>query len=74
MNYKKMLDDFFSTCDGKVINVFFVAYNLIESLDETEQPPAVMYLCENAWRVDNDGSYKIDKDYYSSEQLKRANE
>lgn len=45
---------------------------LIESLDKEDQPAALMYLCENAYRTESDASNRIDKEFYTPEQLKKA--
>lgn len=72
MQYEKVLSDFLSTCDGLVLDVFFSIYSIIESLDETEQPAAVMYVCENALSSKSDYSKRIEKGYYTDEQIKNA--
>ena len=72
MNYKEKVAKFFSSCDGLVRNVFFEAYLLIESLDKEDQPAALMYLCENAYRTKSDASNRIDKEFYTPEQLEKA--
>ena len=73
MNYKTILDDFFSTCDGPVLDVFFSAYSILESIEAVDQPAALMYVCENALAIETNGSQRIEKNYYNDEQLKRAN-
>ena len=74
MQYEKILSDFLSTCDGLVRDVFFSIYSIIESLDETEQPAAVMYVCENALSTKSDYSKRIEKQYYTDEQVEKAEE
>ncbi len=72
MNYKEILDEFLSTCSGKVQNVFFKIYLIIESLDESEQLPAFIYICNNVFSIDSDYSKRVDKDYYTEEQASLA--
>lgn len=72
MQYVKALSDFLSTCDGLVRDVFFSIYSIIESLDATEQPAAVMFLCENALTLKSDYSKRIEKGYYTDAQAENA--
>lgn len=72
MNYKKILADFLSTCDGSILDVFYSIYSIIESLEKEEQPSAVMYLCENIHSLESDYSKRIEKRYYTDEQAQKA--
>ncbi len=72
MEYEKKLSEFFSSCDGKILNVFFSAYSIVEKLDTQDQPAAVRFLCEKAYKMRSDYSKRIDKDYYTSEQVEKA--
>ena len=72
MTYEKKLTDFLSTCDGRVRDVFFSIYSIIDSLDEKEQASAVMYVCENVYKIRSDHSNRITKDYYTAEQVAKA--
>ncbi|MCH5352457.1 MAG: hypothetical protein J1E06_03220 [Acutalibacter sp.] len=72
MTYKKILDEFLSTCSGKVQNVFFKLYLIIESLDESEQLPAFIYICDKALSSKSDYSKRVDKEYYTEEQVDLA--
>ncbi len=74
MEYKKKLTDFLSTCSGKVSNVFFEIYKIIDSLDQKEQPLALMFVCENIFKIDTDSSDRIEKEYYTDVQIKKAHE
>ena len=74
MNYKTILAEFFSTCDGIVRDVFFSVYSILESLDKTEQPAAFMYVCENALNSKSDYSNRIEKNYYTDMQVQKADE
>lgn len=74
MEFEKKIYNFFSTCDGKIMNVFFNAYSIIVSLEENEQPLAVRFLCENVFSIKSDNSNRIQKDYYSDEQIQKAGE
>jgi len=72
MKYEKLIHDFLSVCDGRISNVFYELYSIVDSLDEAEQPAAVMYVCENAYRIESDYSYRIEKDYYTVPQAWKA--
>jgi hypothetical protein len=37
MEFEKKIYNFFSTCDGKIMNVFFNAYSIIVSLEENAE-------------------------------------
>lgn len=74
MDYEKKLFAFFSTCNGKIMNVFYNAYSIINSLEASEQPFAVKYLCENIHSIKSDNTNSIQKEYYSEEQVRRAGE
>ena len=72
MNYQERLTTFLSTCAGKVLNVFFEIYTILDSLDPDEQSNALMFLCENVFVIDSDESKRIDKEYYTDVQVERA--
>lgn len=72
MNYEKILYQYLSTCDGIIRNVFFNLYTIVETLEKKEQPAAVKYICENAFKIESDNSYRIDKEYYTKEQAQKA--
>lgn len=72
MNYKERLYNYFSTCSGKISDVFYEVYDIIISLEETEQPLAVRFTCENIFNVRSDLSHEIKKRYYTLEQYRKA--
>ena len=72
MKYEERLSEFLSTCDGKVRNVFFDIYCILESIESANQPAALMFVCENAFKMKSDSSRRIEKEYYTVEQAERA--
>lgn len=71
MNSIDIIKEYLSTCSGKIMNVYYELYGLIEQIDEEQQPAAIKYFCENIDTIDSDSSYEITKNYYSDDQLKR---
>lgn len=72
MDYLNALKDYLAVCSGKIMNVYYELYLIIERIDEKEQPAAIEFICENIDSIDSDNSYIITKDYYTDEQLKRV--
>lgn len=72
MKYEDVLVKFLSTCDGKILDVFYEIYSLINQMEQDEQSAAIMFLCENAFKIKSDGTNEIDKKYYTDEQAKKA--
>ena len=72
MDYLKELKEYLAVCSGKIMNVYYELYNIVEQLDEKEQPVAIEFICEQLDSIESDESYKITKDYFTDEQLKRV--
>lgn len=71
MDYLKELKEFLAVCSGKIMNVYYELYNIVEQLDEKEQPAAIEFICEQIDSIESNESYVITKNYYTDEQLKR---
>lgn len=72
MDYIKEIKEYLSVCSGKIMNVYYELYAIVEKIDEKEQPVAIEFICEHIESIDSDNSYKITKNYYTDEQLKRV--
>ena len=71
MDYQTKIKSFLSTCSGRVMNVYYELYTIVDSLEDSNQAAAIQYICENYYEFENDSSYEIKKDYYSDKQLEQ---
>lgn len=74
MDYLKEIKDYLSACSGKIMNVYYELYKIVEQMNENEQPAAIKFICEHIDSIDSDSSYEVTKDYYTDEQLKRISQ
>ena len=65
-NLKKYLE----TCDGKVIDVLYEIYSIIEVLEFDDQLVAFEFFCENRNVIKSDGSVPTLKSYFTDKQIK----
>ncbi|MCR4594667.1 MAG: hypothetical protein K5761_06400 [Clostridiales bacterium] len=72
MDYLKEIKEYLSVCSGKIMNVYYELYAIVEQLDEKEQPVAIEFICENIESIQSDDSYEIIKNYFTDEQLERV--
>lgn len=72
MDYLKKIKEYLSVCSGKIMNVYYELYAIVEQLDEKEQPVAIEFICENIESIQSDDSYEIIKNYFTDEQLERV--
>ena len=69
MDYIKQITDYLETCDGKITDVLYELYSILESFEYDEQIKAFQFFCENNHKIKSDGSHFIQKKYYTDNQI-----
>lgn len=67
MNSEK-IREYLSKCEGLLTDVLYDVYSIVMSYDPEYQAEALMYVCENIYKIESDGSIKAKKRNISEEQ------
>lgn len=71
MDYKQRLEEYLSTCQGRVIDVFYEIYQIIKSYDAQVQPEIMATLFCVLEDIDSDESVPVKKSYFTKAQIER---
>lgn len=68
MDYVAEINQYLSTCSGRVIDVFYELYQIIKGVDDEQQGGAVQYLMEHVTRTESDETV-LAKEHYTQKQI-----
>ena len=69
MNNISILSDYLGKCDGKVTDVLYEIWSIIDNCEDSEKIAAFRFFFENQKIINSDGSLETKKSYFTDAQI-----